>query len=397
MTAMRLSRSSALVAGLAVLFAACTSSAPPPKPKATGFVRADGTRLVVDGKPYRFHGLNYYDMNAPGKLNPYHAGFETLRGCRNHSEVPNLDESLATIGPAANALRSWFFQPYAVSVPEGGGPSQRDWSVFDKTLAAVKRAHMKIVVTLTENGGTCDEPDKVRKTIAWYRTGYKTEIAPGLVATYRSYVQEIVTRYKDHSEILMWQLVNEPSAIGRDGRCIEARAARTLRAFADDVGGLIKSIDPNHLVSLGSWEVGCGLQGKDRRDFALVNESPAIDICEHHDYGQPTVPLPSALRQELILCAQLNKPLFVGEVGIGASQAGSSCPVPRRFVACRGRLLAKKFDAALNASRDPAVSDAVGTLAWGYCESAWTRCSPPDLDIVPGDPVLATLARLPMF
>jgi hypothetical protein len=338
--------------------------------------------------------LNYYDINSFRSENPYNPGTRPLRGCRSHFAVPRIDDSLASIGPAANALRAWFFQPFTIAVPLSGGAPARDWSIFDRTLAAVKRAGMRIVVTLTEGHGTCDLPAGGR-TIDWYRTGYRTDLAPRPIASYRSYAREIVTRYRNHTEILAWQLVNEPSALNDDESCDEPSAAKALRAFADDVGGLIKSLDANHLVSLGTGLGGCGFSGPGRSDYKLVHASPGIDLCEHHDYFEPTVPLPSVLQRELEICGRLNKPLFVGEIGIEASEVTSVCRAANRFPTCRSRLLRAKFDAQLSASSESAGPDVVGILVWDWCETIWTHCIPAQWDIVSGDPVLKVLASLP--
>jgi len=96
---------------------------------------------------------------------------------------------------------------------------------------------------------------------------------------YYDHVKNIVTRtntitgkaYKDDPTIFSWQIGNEPRAFARD--------SVTKAAFADWMctsAGLIKSLDPNHMVSSGSEGLyGCEV------DMDLFEK---IHACEHFDY-----------------------------------------------------------------------------------------------------------------
>jgi mannan endo-1,4-beta-mannosidase len=395
MAAMRVSRPSCFLVALLALFVACTPGHPEEREK-PGFVRRDATRLVLDGRPYLFHGLNYYDLAAFAQELPDKPGYRMLIGCRTHSRAPVPSETLPRMGAAANAVRTFFFQPYATAVPLAGGPSARDWSVFDRALAAIRGSGMRAIIAFTDQFGNCELPKGVDRDIDWYRSRYRTEVVPGLPSTYRDYVREIVTRYRDRPEILAWQLISEATVPNADGSCDEENAAKVFRAFVDDVAGLVKSIDANHLVSIGTGRSGCGIEGPNRTNYRMVFSSPSVDLCEYHDYYDPTVPLPKILRRLLQICGeQLGKPLFVGETGMTRSDAGDACPQPRRFTACRARLLSEKFAAQLHATDAGFAEDVVGEMVWSWCEPLWTRCNPSKFDVAPGDPVLSVLASLP--
>jgi endo-1,4-beta-mannosidase len=300
------------------------------------------------------------------------------------------------MGAAANVVRAFFLQPYATAVPLGGGPSSRDWSVFDRALDALRASKMKAIIAFSDQYGNCDLPNKQVHAIDWYRSRYRTEVVPGELSTYRHYVREIVTRYRDRPEILAWQLITEAGVPNADGSCHEAEAARVLRAFVDDVAGLVKRIDRNHLVSIGTGRRGCGIEGPNRRSYAMVFSSPYVDLCEYHDYDYPNDPLPPVLKLLLQICGnQLIKPLFVGEAGMTQSKAHPGCSKALRFTACRARLLEAKARAQFDASAEGYPEDVVGFLVWSWCEPLWTRCDSTEFDIVPEDPVLSALARLP--
>ena len=85
---------------------------------------------------------------------------------------------------------------------------------------------------------------------------------------------------------------------------------QTLVDWATDVSGLVKSIDANHLVSLGT--IGSGQCGADGPRYQAVHAIPTIDLCEYHDYGAPDVGVPgdefNGLQLRIDQCDALNKP-----------------------------------------------------------------------------------------
>jgi mannan endo-1,4-beta-mannosidase len=99
---------------------------------------------------------------------------------------------------------------------------------------------------------------------------------------YRQWVRQVVTRYRFSPTILAWQLLNEAEDAASDGSC-PADASAVLKTWAADVSGLIKSIDRNHLVSLGT--IGSGQCGASFTEYKDLHSLPTIDLCEFHDYG----------------------------------------------------------------------------------------------------------------
>jgi mannan endo-1,4-beta-mannosidase len=318
------------------------------------FVTRTGTQLVLKGKLYRFTGLNIYNANSSGTC-WYAMASGTI-----------LDRSLAAIGAGKEAFRSWFFQSLATT----GG--QRDWSAFDHTLSVARSHRVKVIATLTNQWGDCEAGGY--KTDSWYTGGY-TQLDPGGIASYRDWVAEVVTRYRDDPTILAWQLINEAEVKpSRDATC-SAGAATILKAFAADVSGLIKSLDPNHLVSLGTMGGGqCGAQSAEYQDVYSV---ASIDLCEYHDY-QPLAPMPgdqyNGLQVRIDQCNALEKPLFVGETGIIPNHVGGT--LEGRAAALKAKLRAQ-FRAGV-----------VGDLVWAWSALGSTLDS---YDVGPGDPVLKVL------
>jgi endo-1,4-beta-mannosidase len=330
-----------------------SSAAAAPSP----FVKRVGTKLVLKGNPYRFTGLNIYNANSRGEC--WYA----------MSSGRTLHESLQAIGPGKEAFRAWFFQSLATT----GG--QRDWSGFDHTLRVARAHGVKVIVTLTNQWGDCEATGY--KTESWYTTGYKQR-HPAELVSYRRWVRDVVTRYRDDPTILAWQLINEAEVeVSRDAPGCSPNPAATLKSWAADVSGLVKWIDPNHLVSLGTIGGGqCGTQGTLYRN---VHNLSTIDLCEYHDY-QPHDPIPgdqwNGLRVRIDQCRALRKPLFVGETGIIPNQVGGTF-----------QARAAAMDAKLRAQFNAGI---VGNLEW-----AWSALGPTrnDYDVGPRDPVLGVLGR----
>lgn len=263
------------------------SPSPTPTPSVTldGFVRRNGVHLTINGSPFIFKGLNIYNANSRNNC-WYSLG-------NNDDE---LQKTLTSSG--VKTFRAWFTNGLALV------NGVRDWTAFDHTLAVAKSQGVKVIPVLSVED--C-RGDGVRYT-TWFESGYK--------ATFRSYVSEIVARYKNNPTILMWQIGNEFEIKNIDGTC---GSVLTMKAFADDMSGLIKSIDSNHLVSLGTIGSGqCGARGS--QEYRNLHSSPNIDLCEYHDYSSPSSPMPgdqwNGLQTRINDCTALNKPLFVGEAGI---------------------------------------------------------------------------------
>ena len=230
--------------------------------------------------------------------------------------------------------RAWFFQSFALK------NGSLDWSAFDNTLAVARAKGVYLTVTLADHWGAC-EPGTA-KPESWYTTTYRDVREAGTdnrliqhVLTYRQYVQEIVSRYRNEPAIAMWQLMNEAETT-----CTTA-GLNALRAFADDVGGLIQSIDPNHLVSLGTLGgQQCPFGGT---GFTAIHMSPAIDVCEVHDY-EGDAAMPALIQTRIDQCNTIGKPMVIGELGRPGSNYSS--------LQARANVFAAKIDAAFNAGVD---------------------------------------------
>ncbi|MDO8657035.1 MAG: cellulase family glycosylhydrolase, partial [Nanoarchaeota archaeon] len=323
-------------------------------PPAAEFVSAQGTELRLDGEQYTFIGFNDYGL----------ANDDVIFACGpsvNHGENPDeyLNDLFSTLSSnGVNAMRFWAFQSYT-----NGGTN---FSSFDRVIQYANQYNIKLIPTLENHWKDCTQGDIAgeEKSSAWYATGY-TQPYGNYALSYRQYVRAIVTRYQNEPAILMWQLMNEA----------ESQDADALYNFTADMSGLIKSIDQNHLVSLGT--LGTGQAGTANEHFVRLHSLNTIDVVEAHDYNRETQAWPSggsnSINRAFTVAQSLNKPFFIGEAGINV---GNERTFQQR---------ADLFDAKIGAAFDRGV---VGYLIWKWEDG----CSSGNC-VMEGDPVLDVIER----
>lgn len=349
----------ALAALLTIPVAATTATA-----TTSPYVVRSGTHLLLGGRTFTFSGLNVYNANSRNTC-WYTLGSGTA-----------LAHSLGLIRGGHAVIRSWFFQYEATT------NGHRDWSAFDHTLAAAHAAGVMVIPVLVNQWGQCEgwpHYDEGYKTEGWYRSGYRQRVtSPGMHDTYRGWVREVVTRYRNNPTILGWQMVNEAEDKTSYGGGCSGTAALSLRSFASDISALIKSVDPHHLVSIGT--IGSGQCGAAGSAYQSLHALRYVDLCEYHDYTLSTMPGDkwNGLKTRIAQCAADHKPLFVGESGIRTS----TTMTPAR----RASLFHQKLYTQMHAG-------VVGELLWDWRDAAHGGTSlSGGYEIGPADPVLPVLS-----
>ena len=95
--------------------------------------------------------------------------------------------------------------------------------------------------------------------------------SPKAVALNHDYIRSIVSVLKDHPAIFSWQISNEPRCFSDDPAVRDA-----FVEYIHGTAALIKSLDPNHMVSTGNEGImGC------ENDLSLYER---INSCEDIDY-----------------------------------------------------------------------------------------------------------------
>ena len=330
-----------------------------------GFVQARGKQLLRNGQPLRLAG---YNGALPGL--PW-CGWTPQQMQDSFSEI--------TAHSGANSVRLWFYQA-------AGGPG--NWGNFDAAIAAAKAQGLLVIPTLVNQWGDCEPNNSANvknyKRVDWYQNGYKLT-NDGYPLSFRNFAIAVAQHYANEPTVAFWQLVNEAEARDVDGGCANHSAtAAALRGFADDMATALHQADPHHLVNLGTaagdnWS--CGVVGD---DYNFVHAG-AVDVCEVHSYDPANVALPAVAAQHISGCAALNKPMFMGEVGVCRNaQADGSCQgaTTAQTLINRAQFVAAKWQAA-------SAAGAIGLLLWDWSPDG----SDTTFGVVPGDPAETQMSR----
>ena len=306
-----------------------------------GYVQRSGTNLTLDGSQFRFAGHNNYQLTSD----------RTANQCGRVTSDATLGSILDDAkNSGAKVIRTWFFQSYYRNAGNSYTP-------FDRVLNAAAARGLKVVPVLVNHYSDCEPSAGNEKDEGFYDYGYK-QASWGYPQSYRDFAYNVAVRYKNNDTVAFWQLVNEAETSYNDQQSCNTsldanghqRSANVLRAFADDMATLLKTGDPNHLVSLGT--IGAGQCGAGGAEYQYVH-SGSVDLCEYHDYGDPTHSLPddgyNRLKQRIDQCNTIGKPLFIGEAAIVADtddNGGSSGSITSDSVQRRAGFIDAKMTAA---------------------------------------------------
>ncbi len=371
----------ALIVVMVVLCSITLTAAASAQAAESGLIEASGTHLILNGSIYRFTGVDAYEAATDWGINA---------GCGAQLGAAQLTRLFGSL-PPNSMVRIWAFQgTMATDVKTG----QLDWGPLDRVFAAAAAHGQRLIVAITDQGGTCDGDHW--QGPSWYRRGFQqvfntpaTTDGRGLTPlSYWTYMQDIVNRYGSSPALGMWEPISEAEASacapqyqpldcsGHQTCPNEAASAADLRYFFDTVGAEIHALDPRHLVESGLLGGGqCGTQGA---DYQYVSASPGIDVLSYHDYwgeapigGGQENGMPLRLKQ----ASALDKPVIAGEAGLIAG-TGSGCISD----ATRNAALISKEHAQFAAGSS-------GLLVWNWVPSLTYPCS---YDVGPSDPVMQT-------
>lgn len=342
------------------------------------FVSTSGTQFTLDGNPFRFIGVNIYDAAATDRYSCN--GGARMSGAQLADTLRRLhDDSGVTV------LRFWAYQTYT--------QAGLDFSGMDEVIAIAKRVGIRLLPVLEDGPGNCttssdSQPKAKYQGDTWFSQGYRVPYGNASLS-YRDYVKLITDHYRDEPTILGWSMINEADTAQRD-----SQGRSVLLSFAQDIAGVIRSVDTHHLITVGTQ--GNGAPGASGPDFRELYSLPDLDFSEVHDWGywgSDSAPMPggngsappdpnAAQCQRLdapIGCSfavapSLNKPLVVGEAGIQGRN-----PTERTT---RAERLGDKINAAFAAG-------ASGYLLW---QVNTKETDGYDILMDNDDPVLSTMA-----
>ncbi len=300
-----------------------------------GFVQIQGSRFVIDGRPFRFVGANvavmYRDEDRAAMP-------ETLRhAAENGIRVVRVwaygEGGPRDVGPLAD------FADWPRTHPFRWAPDQWNEDAFihlDRVIAEAGKNDLKVQLCLTnwwrDTGG-------IAQYLLWagikeavddrFRFGINPEVAMQFYTNevtrrlYREHIEKLATRrnsvtgilYRDDPTIFGWELMNEAQAL--TGRWSERRA------WIAEMSTYLRSLDPHHVISPGTWGFRSAAE---RREWLIDHQLPNVDYCDVHNYPKDDtdsfVDSPTALREFIdnraAAAFSIKKPLVMGEFGINA-------------------------------------------------------------------------------
>jgi mannan endo-1,4-beta-mannosidase len=324
------------LAGSVACSPALPSRAPRPlEPSAT---------FEVDGQPLCFTGSsNYYAIYKPKPVvdDLFRAARELkLRVLRVWGMLDrgSLDGAVPNVD-GAGEKDGVYFQYWD---PETLRPAYNDGENglvrLDYVLAAAAEHDIKLIVVLINNWPAFGGIDQY---LTWYGRGEHHEFfsAPELKQAYRNWVEHVLTRvntvngrrYKDDPVVFAWELANEPRC--KSGSSFDSNTGwdtSTITSWADEMSSFVKSLDPNHLVSVGDegFLNGGGQHWAYRAhvgvDHAALTALPHVDFGTFHlypdDWGTAAGFAEQWIADHLDLARRLGKPSLLEEYGIKAAR-----------------------------------------------------------------------------
>ena len=264
---------------------------------ATSFVQTDGTHFVLDGQPYYYIGTN---MWYGAVLASEGRGGDRDRLAR---ELDALDQmgvrNLRILVGAEGEERARKVLPVLQTEP--GVYNDTILAGLDWLLVEMGKRDMKAVLYLNNSwswsGGYSTylkwagfNDEEVLDSIAWtdwlaYGANYaRCREAQQLFFQHVDFIVSRTNRYtglpySQDPTIMAWQVGNEPRAFDPSPEVKEAFAEWVLETCHR-----IKSIDPNHLVSIGSE----GLEGSERDAdlYMRIHADSCVDYLTLHIWPQ---------------------------------------------------------------------------------------------------------------
>jgi mannan endo-1,4-beta-mannosidase len=251
------------------------------------FVTAKGTQFAEGSKRHVFVGTNFWQgMNLGASSSPG----DRARLGRELDRLQTLGITNVRVMAASEGPDT---EPYRVVpslMPQPGVYNEQVFAGLDYFLDQLSQRGIRAVMVLNNywewTGGMAQYVSWGQGTKIPYRLdpggNYNTftqyidrfyACAP-CQTTYRAHIQTIIKRintvngrtYRDDPTIFSWQLANEPRNYPAN--------------WIGDLGQYIKSLDSNHMVTVGS-------EGSWGGDFKTTHGSPTIDYTTCHIWVEP--------------------------------------------------------------------------------------------------------------
>lgn len=308
------------------------------KPKA-GLLTRRGSELFMDGKPYRAVGVNKYDL-----------GVQFIRGEAHREKAIQAIEDTAKHGFKVIRFNASGWYPSDLKL----WPSDEYWQRMDELFAAARKAGVRLVPVLI--GCSYQFTDLAGETMRDMLTDKDSKSRQYCDL----YIHQFVSRYKGDSSLLFWELWSElnlgadlefmrpygfvelnvvaegtaPARVRRDNYTTDE-----MIPFIRDLAQLVRSTDPDHLISSGhsiprpaaqhlrlargkgDWTMD---SPKEAETYIRDTHPDPIDLISIHFYNffEDNIRFGNKDRESAVALAELKriadrigKPILIGEAG----------------------------------------------------------------------------------
>ncbi len=281
-----------------------TPIAEPPEPPIVPTERPSAV-FTLDGEPFCFAGTNnYYVIYKSHKMvddvleTTKAMGLKVIR-IWGYLDRGALDGSVADVDGKGEKNGVWFQSWDPAQKRPAYNDGENGLRRLDYVLDKAQKLGLKVMVVLTNNWKDFGGMDQY---LVWY--GLKEHqlfyTDPAVAQAYRDWAAHLVGRknsingvaYKDDPTIFGWELANEPRCTnsGAFDHASECKASM-LTHWVDQMSSYVKSIDPNHMVSVGDegfFANGTsprydGAEGVDHRAFLALS---GVDFGTFHLYPE---------------------------------------------------------------------------------------------------------------
>lgn len=352
------------------------------------FVKVDKGHFTVGGKPYYYIGTNYWYGAILGSTG---RGGDRRRLLRELDLMKENGIDNLRILVGADGEDGVPFRVMPTLQKEPGVYNDTIFDGLDFLLAEMDKRQMRAVLYMNNSwewsGG-------YSKYLNW--TGHGKEPLPGIdgwdafgsyVGKYAecdechrlflNHVKHIVGRtnrytnkkYMDDTAIMAWQVGNEP-------RAFSDRAKPAFAKWLKETTRLIRSIDPNHLISIGSeGKMGCE---NDMKLFEEIHSDANVDYLTIHIWPKnwrwlqvDSIPQTvdraigrtnSYINEHIAIADKLSKPIVLEEFGLPRDHHKYTRKDP---TTARDKYYANAFEQVLKASRELSTFAGCNFWAWG--------------------------------
>ncbi|MBB4034312.1 mannan endo-1,4-beta-mannosidase [Dysgonomonas hofstadii] len=354
----------------------------------TPFVEQKNGQLFIGEKPYYFIGTNFWygailgSEGQGGNRERLHKELDFMQA----NGINNLRILVGADGVAGQAVK---VMPTLQQAP--GVYNDTIFDGLDYLLVEMGKRNMHAVLYLNNSwewsggygqylewAGKGNVPEKgVHDWPVFVEHVAKYADCDSCHAMFNEHVKYVLSRtnrytnkkYTEDTVIMAWQVGNEPRAFSEEGKAGFARWIKESTA-------LIRSLDPNHLISIGSE----GVWGTEMDSvlFEQMHADPNVDYLTMHIWPKnwswiDVNDIPGSVKtgiektneymqQHIAIAKRLNKPVVMEEFGFPRDNHKYTLDDP---VTARDKYYANVFGQIVAASKDNGVLAGCNFWAWG--------------------------------